>query len=185
MHLTLPHTLLAGGGASWHHFAGILLVIILCTWQVQLGRVGPIWMILWSLPGTILHELSHLVVALVTGGRPVGFSIFPRPGGGSGLSQRWVLGSVTISRPSPVSALPTALAPLALLAVSFYLYEHWWNWFGPGLLHTLGMYVTVYLFSYSSIPSHEDFKLAASQPLGILLYGSLAALLVYFSAKGV
>ncbi|HJV34908.1 MAG TPA: hypothetical protein VJ604_07565, partial [Geomonas sp.] len=109
MNLALIHPLIAGN-QPWHHFAGILLVIVLAVLQERIGRAGAFWQISWLLPGTILHELSHLLLGAVTGGRPVGFSIIPRRAG----QGRWVLGSVTISRPGVISALPSALAPLAL-----------------------------------------------------------------------
>ena len=162
----------AGGSEPWHHFAGLLLVILLAVLQGRVGRIGTFWQIGWALPGTILHELAHLIVAAVTGGRPVGFSIIPhrdRARGG------WQLGSVTISRPGPISALPSALAPLALNAVAYYLYRGWGNWFPPDLPHTLLMYAAVYLFCYSSIPSGQDVKVALSSPVGLLLYSALGA----------
>jgi hypothetical protein len=153
----------------WHHFAGVLLVILLAVLQARIGRIGAFWQICWSLPGTLLHELSHVVVAACTGGRPVGFTIIPRREG----RQRWVLGSVTISSPGPVSALPSALAPLALNAVAYFLYRRWWSWFPADLWHTLLMYGAIYLFSYSSIPSGQDLKVALSSPAGLALYSFL------------
>ena len=159
------------GYQQWHHFAGVLLVILLAVLQGRVGRVGAFWQICWALPGTLLHELSHLVVAAVTGGRPVGFSIIPRREAG----QRWRLGSVTISRPGPISALPSALAPLALNLVAYYLYLGWGSWFPRDLPHTLLMYLAIYLFSYSSIPSGQDLKVAFSSPSGILLYAAVGA----------
>jgi len=115
----------AAGYAPWHHFAGLLLVILLAVLQGRVGRIGTRWQICWALPGTLLHELSHLLVAAVTGGRPVGFSIVPRRQTEGASRGVWVLGSVTISRPGPLSALPSALAPLALNAVAYYLYLGW------------------------------------------------------------
>lgn len=159
----------------WHHFAGLLLVILLAVLQGRVGRIGTFWQICWALPGTILHELAHLLVAAVTGGRPVGFSIIPRRDGAGGSGERWLLGSVTISRPGPVSALPSALAPLALNAVAYYLYRGWGRWFPLDLPHTLLMYAAVYLFCYSSIPSGQDLKVALSSPFGLLLYTALGA----------
>ena len=156
--------------APWHHFAGLLLVILLAVVQGRVGRIGSFWQICWALPGTVLHELAHLVVAAVTGGRPVGFSIIPR----RDPSRRgWLLGSVSISRPGPISALPSALAPLALNVVAYYLYRGWGRWFPNDLPHTLAMYAAVYLFSYSSIPSGQDVKVALSSPAGIALYAAL------------
>lgn len=160
-------------GEPWHHFAGVLLVILLAVLQGRVGRIGAFWQICWALPGTLLHELSHLLVAAVTGGRPVGFSIVPRRATDCGSQRRWVLGSVTISRPGPVSALPSGLAPLALNAVAYYLYRGWGSWFPLDLPHTLLMYAAIYLFCYSSIPSAQDVKVAVSSPTGILLYGVL------------
>lgn len=157
------------GAAAWHHFAGVLLVILLAVLQGRVGRIGAFWQICWALPGTVLHELSHLIVAAVTGGRPVGFSIVPRREG----RQRWVLGSVTISRPGPISALPSGLAPLALNVVAYYLYLNWWSWFRADLPHTLLMYGAIYLFCYSSIPSGQDIRVALSNLPGLLLYTSL------------
>jgi hypothetical protein len=165
-----PITLSGADVQSWQDFAGLLVVIMLAVLQARVGRIGAFWQICWALPGTILHELAHLVVALVTGGRPVGFSIVPQRDPARGV---WRLGSVTISRPGPVSALPSALAPLALNLVAYYLYRNWGRWFPADLGHTLLRYLTVYLFSYSSIPSGQDIKVAISSPGGVLLYGCL------------
>ncbi|GFO58944.1 hypothetical protein GMST_12690 [Geomonas silvestris] len=158
-------------GEPWYHFAGVLLVITLAVLQARVGRAGALWLILWALPGTILHELAHLVVALITGGRPVGFSVIPHrePGRGG-----WRLGSVTISRPHAIAALPSALAPLALNLVAYYLFCNWGRWFRADLFHTLSMYAAIYLFSYSSIPSGQDIKVALSSPFGVGLYTAAA-----------
>lgn len=158
------------------HFIGLLLVILLAVLQGRVGRAGAFWQICWFLPGTVLHELSHLLAAAVTGGRPVGFSIIPRREGGG----RWRLGSVTISRPGTLSALPSGLAPLGLNAVAYYIYLGWPGWFGAGLPHTLLMYLVVYLFCYSSIPSGQDLKVAFSSPSGVVLYGGVVAAGWYF-----
>jgi hypothetical protein len=163
--------------APLRHFAGILLVISLAVLQARVGRSGAFWQIFWALPGTILHELSHLLVAAVTGGRPVGFSIIPRREPGS--RSRWILGSVTISRPGAISALPSALAPLALNAVAYYLYRSWSHWFSADLAHTLLMYAAIYLFSYSSIPSGQDLRVAVSSPAGLALYTTLCGGALY------
>ena len=154
---------------EWRHFVGLLVVIMLALLQRRVGRGGAFWQICWFLPGTLLHELSHLIVAAATGGRPVGFSIIPRREGGG----RWRLGSVTISRPGTLSALPSGLAPLGLNVAAYYIYAGWSGWFASDLQHTLLMYLVVYLFCYSSIPSAQDLKVAFSRPSGVLLYGGL------------
>jgi hypothetical protein len=172
MNGTIMQTLAVEGSEPWRHFAGLLLVILLAVLQARVGRIGAFWQICWALPGTVLHELSHLIVAAVTGARPVGFSIIPHRDSARG---GWILGSVTISRPGPISALPSALAPLALNAAAYYLYRSWARWFPPDLPHTLAMYAAVYLFCYSSIPSGQDIKVALSSPSGLMLYTALGA----------
>ncbi len=166
---------MAGDPVRWHHFAGVLLVIAMAVLQARVGRAGALWQICWALPGTLLHELSHLVVATVTGGRPVGFSLIPRREG----EGRWVLGAVTISNAGAISALPSAFAPLLLNVVAYYLYLGWNTWFPADLLHTLLMYVAIYVFSYSSIPSGQDVRVALSNPAGVLLYGGAAGFFLW------
>ncbi|GAB7028426.1 hypothetical protein [Geotalea toluenoxydans] len=167
-----------------NHFAGILLTIFLATMQERVGRAGSFRLILFALPGTILHELAHFVVALITGGRPHGLSIIPRRQYctiADGSSRRlWVLGSVSFGNAGIFSTVPTALAPLGLIAIAWYLYRHWFAWFPADTLHTILLYAAVYLFCYSSVPSTKDLKVACSSPAGLLLYGCLATGLFYF-----
>lgn len=169
-----------GSPEQWHHVVGVLLVIMLAVLQGRVGRAGTFWQICWAFPGTLLHELSHLLVAAVTGGRPVGFSIVPRRDAGRGGRGRWLLGSVTISRPGVFSAFPSALAPLLLNVVAYQLFLNWRSWFPSDLSHTLMMYLAIYVICYSSIPSGQDFKVAFSNPLGVLFYGLAGAGIWYW-----
>ena len=159
------------------HFAGIVLAAMLGAIQGRADRVGPFWMILVRLPGTFLHELAHLVVAFITGGKPVGFSIIPRRTVGvtaDGSTRRvWVLGSVTITNPSVLAAFPSGFAPILLLPFAWFLYREWFVWFPSDLPHTLLMYVAVVVCCGSSLPSSQDVTVALSRPLGVVLYAAL------------
>ena len=134
-------------------------------------------MIIVRFPGTLLHELAHLMVAFSTGGRPVGFTVIPRRTVGviaDGSSRRvWVLGSVTITNPSVLAALPSGFAPLLLLPAAWFLYRSWFVWFPTDLPHTLLMYVAVVICCGSSLPSSQDLAVAFSRPLGVMLYAAL------------
>lgn len=147
--------------------------------QGRADRVGPFWQILIRLPGTLLHETAHLLVAFLTGGRPSSFTIVPRrtitTSADGSVRQAWVLGSVTLSNPSIISAFPSGLAPLLLLPSAWLLYRNWFTWFTPDLTHTLLMYVTVVVCIGSSLPSSHDLSVAFSRPVGVLLYALLAA----------
>ena len=161
------------------HFGGIVLAATLGAIQGRADRRGSFWMIVVRLPGTLLHELAHLVVGFITGGRPAGFTIIPRRTIGfitDGSERRaWVLGSVTIANPSVIAAFPSGFAPLLLLPSAWFLYRTWFVWFPPDLFHTLLMYVAVVICCGSSLPSAKDVTVAFSRPLGVLLYGALGA----------
>jgi hypothetical protein len=66
--------------------------------------------VLVVLPGTILHELTHLIMGFLLGARPAKFSIVPRRKDG-GL----VLGHVLFARLRWWNAAPVCMAPLLLL----------------------------------------------------------------------
>ena len=168
---------LAHSDPAFTHFAGIVLAATLGALQGRTDRMGSIWTVLVRLPGTFLHELSHLVVAIVTGGRPAGFSVIPRRTVGvtaaGGQRPVWVLGSVTITNPSIIAAFPTGMAPLLLIPLAWFLFRHWFVWFPPDLPHTLLMYAAVVVCCGSSVPSAHDFTVAFSRPLGVVLYITL------------
>ena len=79
-----------------------------------LARRHPFFF-LFTLAGTICHELAHFVVGLVTFARPASLSVLPRRAVGG-----WQLGSVTLARVRWYNAAPSALAPLLLLMLP------WW-----------------------------------------------------------
>ena len=170
---------LASPAPDFAHFAGIVLAATLGAIQGRSDRIGPLWMILVRLPGTLLHELAHFAVAFITGGKPVGFTIIPRRtiGVTADRSARrvWVLGSVTITNPSVLAAFPSGFAPLLLLPVAWFLFRSWFAWFPPDLPHTLLMYIAVVVCCGSSLPSAQDVEVAFSRPLGVILYAAVGA----------
>jgi hypothetical protein len=159
------------------HFAGIMLTVFLAALHARVGRVAPWWQVVSALPGTIAHELSHLLVAFVTGGRPQGFSVIPRARecrrSDGAVVRLWTLGSVTIGNAGVLSAFPTGFAPLCLNVVAWYLYRHWFSWFPQDLLHTLGLYLAVSVLCSSSLPSSQDVRVAFSSLFGVALYGGI------------
>jgi hypothetical protein len=85
-----------------------------------LAGVHPVFF-LFTLAGTLCHELAHYAVGLVTGAAPGALTIVPRRvgrrvGQESGR-QRWQLGSVALTRVRWYNAAPAALAPLLTLAL--------------------------------------------------------------------
>ena len=67
---------------------------------------------LFTLAGTICHELAHFCVGLLTAAHPASFSILPRRVGAG-----WELGSVMLKRVRWYNAAPAALAPILILSL--------------------------------------------------------------------
>ena len=69
---------------------------------------------LFTLAGTICHELAHFVAGLLTGARPAAFTVIPRR-----VGRGWELGSVMLTRVRWYNAAPSALAPFAVVLLPF------------------------------------------------------------------
>lgn len=83
--------------------------------QIGLRRKGAVYTLaLLFLPGTIVHELAHLLTAEVLGVRTGHFMIFPREHEG-----HIKMGSVQIERTDPVRSFLIGIAPIILGLLSF------------------------------------------------------------------
>jgi len=125
---------------------GALLIIRAC-------RYAGMWTYaLIVLPGTLVHELAHFVVAFVLGARPSFPSIVP-----SRTEHGWRLGSVAFrvgyARALPIGLAPLLLAPLALWWAGSFLHPASWPLYG------LHVWIVAALLT-ASLPSTTDFKLA-------------------------
>lgn len=76
-----------------------------------LASVHPFFF-LFTLAGTVCHELAHVTVGFLTGARPGSFTVIPKRKG-----RHWELGSVTLNRLRWYNAIPAALAPLVILLI--------------------------------------------------------------------
>jgi len=134
------------------------------------GRYGAI---LYCFPFTVMHELSHFVAALLTGGRPSSLSVWPRRSGNG-----WVLGSVK-SVPTLLSAAPTALAPFGWLVIGYYSMVLWD--IRPVWLPEWLIVAVVYACSAACTPSWQDIKIALAHPFSLLLWSALTYIIVTVS----
>ncbi len=71
---------------------------------------------LLQLPGTLCHELAHFLAGLLTFARPVSLSIIPRREGSG-----YRLGEVKLANASWYNAALTALAPLLLVLIPWWI----------------------------------------------------------------
>lgn len=133
--------------SSTHCLIGIMLVIQ----HAIAPRLGMWAFSLFSLPGTIAHEMSHWLVALVLGARPSFPRLVPKREAGG-----WTLGSVKAS-PDIVTRIPIALAPFALLPLGM--------WYAVAHSEAHGGWYLVHLWVastviYASLPSRQDWLVA-------------------------
>ncbi len=75
---------------------------------------------LFTLSGTICHELAHFVVGKLTWAGPESFTVIPRR-----KARHWQLGSVTLARVRWYNAAPAALAPLLIILIPVGV--AWWR----------------------------------------------------------
>ncbi len=133
----------------------------------RIAQKGAFFLVVSNLPITIMHELAHYASALLLGGRPVGFNLWPKLKNGT-----WQLGSVT-ARATVLSAAPTALAPLVWFLVGVLLLVERNTLAEGSILMLCGLYGAVYLCVAASIPSWQDIKIALSNPLSLMLWGAI------------
>ena len=129
------------------------------------------WVLLYALlawPGTLLHELSHWLVALVLGGQPASLSIVPVR-----TERGWRLGAVGIRRVRGWNALPIGCAPLLLAPLAVFAFVHARRVDASSWVHGALLYVATSA-AVSCLPSLADWKLVWSRPLGSIAYAVLA-----------
>lgn len=120
-----------------------------------------------NIPGTILHEFMHFIVGLFLNAQPSKFTIFPKkdPLGG------YVTGSVSLHNITFYNAIPSSLAPLALLPISFYINRYVFPYVPHTILWYMGYILLQTIIIENAIPSRADFRIAFSYISGIILYG--------------
>lgn len=116
--------------------------------------------------GTFFHEMAHYLVGFILFAKPTGFSLWPKTQAVGG----YVLGSVSFRNIRFYNAIPTALAPLLLVVLAYFVDQQYFT----VIRETLVSYV-VYIFMIvilleNAIPSTVDVKVAFSNPIGVVLY---------------
>ena len=155
-----------------HIVVFIILSVIMGAIHRRVSSSGSLLVILYCLPFTLMHEIAHVVAALLTGGRPSSFSVWPRRSG-----NRWVLGSVR-AVPTLLSAAPTALAPLGWLAVGYYSMVLWDM--RPVWVPEYLIVVILYACTAACTPSWQDIKVALTHPLSLLLWVSAVYIVIFY-----
>ncbi len=124
---------------------------------------------LFAFPGVFCHELTHLVVALLTGGRPHNVNLIPVNNG-----ERWIYGSVQFY-PTWFNGSLVALAPFLLIGGAGYLFMGVLHASDAdiGFLERLPLLVAIAMLVKSGMPSKEDWAIAFKYPLPALVLGGV------------
>jgi hypothetical protein len=159
---------------SYLHQAGFLpsAALVVMFYVFLRGARDSLWRIaLLSLPGTIAHELMHLVVGFVLQAGPQRFSLWPRRSG-----EGWTLGSVSFRSIGLLNGAFVALAPLLLLPLAWlclvhvlvplWIEQRWGWWLLAGYLAATAL--------FAALPSLQDLRIGGPS---LLLYGAAGALL--------
>lgn len=145
----------------------IVLYLVPVTALALLLRIAtnahPVFF-LFTVAGTLCHELAHFSVGLLANAQPVGLSVMPRRIGRAKRDRSqdaWELGSVTFANLRWYNAAPAALAPLLVLAGP--LVAAWWRT-QPGIHYGVPDLALAFLLApmlLSFWPSPVDWRLAA------------------------
>jgi hypothetical protein len=144
-------------------------------WMVS--NTHPVFFV-FTVAGTLCHELAHFSVGLLTLAEPTGLTIIPRRKG-----RVWELGSVTFANLRWYNAAPAALAPLLILLLPVGV--AWWRtrggWhFGPADL-ALAFALAPQMLSFW--PSPVDWRLAARSWPYLIVIGLVGAVWFWFHAS--
>lgn len=144
-----------------------LLIAAIVLASLLVGKLGMLAYSVFTMPGTICHELAHFSLATCFLARPSFPSIIPKQQDGF-----WRLGEVRFA-PTIINTVPIALAPLLLLPGGVwyaYAFMHpatgWWYLLHGWVCSTILMAAT---------PSRQDWSIALP---ALLIIGSLVVALL-------
>lgn len=142
----------------------LMIVLILAVIIRTQTYSKSFWVMAW--PGTAMHEVLHWIVGWITLARPISMQLVPKIQG-----DRAVLGSVWFENVGWWNSVPVALAPLlgVPLAILFVAAMPPIGWTLTGVFTA---WIAASVLS-QSWPSREDWQIAFSEPVGVVMYAAL------------
>ncbi len=163
------------------HNRFMLIMFVIFLMRAKYATYRNIWLCaLVEVPGTLMHELAHLIVGFVTFSGPCRFSIWPKSDG----KGNYIMGSVGFRNIKFFNAIPSAMAPLSLLPIGFWLNSEIVPYIKPSISNYILYIALQTIIIENALPSRTDFRVAFKFPLGILLYGSIAVYFCFFYESG-
>ncbi|MBF0380030.1 MAG: hypothetical protein HQL69_03375 [Magnetococcales bacterium] len=152
----------------------ILVLLIIRLMRIASGSRFSISFI--NLFGTFCHELAHFLVGFLLWAKPVGFSLWPKRQSGGGF----VLGSVSFNNITFFNAIPTALAPLLLIVLAYYIELNFFTLFYETTLTFILYVFIIVVILENAIPSATDFKVAFNNIPGVVFYVGGTLIYLYY-----
>jgi len=149
-------------------YSGAVLAFILLLGFTR--RLGLLFFVA-AFPATLAHEVTHLLMGLLTNGQPSGMRLLPRRS-----ARGYVLGSVSCNNVRWYNGLFIGLAPLTLLPVAIVLLA-WRVRQNPALAPTEAAWVYgIASLTLAALPSWQDLRISlASSWLLLTLAAAVAA----------
>lgn len=160
------------------NFWGLIMVALL--FQLKDRLHSTFLFSVYSLPGTICHELAHFITSLLLAGKPQRLSLTQVEHGSGSIT----LGSVTSRNLVAFNSFPICLAPLLMIPVAYQVYFKWYTWFPRDLIHGLALYLVLFSLLSASMPSSGDWRLAFRSPIAACIW-SLAIISICLAVRGV
>lgn len=152
-----------------NRFYLIMLVIILMRFKYTTYR--SMWLSsLVNIPGTILHESMHYLVGLALNAKPCNFTILPT----RGEDGNYVMGSVGFRNVTFYNAVPSAMAPLMLLPIGFYINRYGLPLMPPTFCNYVLYVLLQTIIIENAMPSRADCRVATMYLSGVVMYGFVA-----------
>jgi len=143
------------------------MVLSLSKFESRMIQSGKdVYVFIAYFTSTFFHELSHYLISLLLGGKPIDFKIIPKKQvfkKDGNIHTYWELGYVTTTNFNWFNAFPISFAPLLLVPIAFFLYVNFFLSIEQTLLNTLIMYFILYSLISSSLPSMTDVRLGLSK----------------------
>lgn len=138
---------------------------------------------------TVLHELAHYIVGKVMLIKIKGARFFPTFS--RDLNNRIIVKAPRVEMKSDVGhgfqLIPTALAPISLFYVAYYIETNWFHWFNPTnvLEYVVLLFILVYLLSilvYNAFPSWTDLSYILAFPFAFITWVLIViGIVIYFN----
>jgi len=140
------------------YFTIIISAIIGKLKESSKSNIFTAWIM--YLIGTLFHELAHLLVSIITYGKPTWFSIFPsKQKNEMNETVGYTLGYVSSNNLRWYNVFLVAMAPLLLLPLSYWIYLHFFDYCDKSIITIVSYIFIIISLLFSSIPSGTDFKL--------------------------